>query len=483
MRSLPTDIPARSITSRGAVVRKVLTASTYILDFRGAGLPEIGYFSGARELAVGTYVQAEWHPEQRSWEITDPGADIVAAQAEGSLTLTYIDEEALTLQQRGGPVMSAAKDLVWGSNSLGQDIFLMTFNGSTLGIESNVDPGVSTGSMDRHRVLDQIVLAERNASNIHVMSYNASTGALTILDTLTILGLGNFSEVRFSPDGDFIAVGSDDTNGLHVFPWNGTDTIGAITSVSDSGGAVLDVSWERNGAGIFVARGSSGLSYYPWTGSSFGTRVDLGSIPDSGTAINWVACHPDNSGVGIHIGGSSTFYAFVPWTGSAFGTPVLDTNTFTGWTSSQGTVAWSLSGGYLFVGGVSKQGALPWDGSAFGTLVEPDTHILGISAHWWLSDDNSYLVGYTESNNILAVWSTGLSLAAGATVPLLNPVDATDAAYTPANASHWVTPPTTVRAALEELAERTRTLEVQTISPAPVALTISAVAPTLTGGA
>ena len=198
--------------------------------------------------------------------------------------------------------------------------------------------------------------------------------------------------VQFHPDGLFVATGHSSSPYLAAIPFDsGTPAFG--TPVVPAGGAipsgpVADVAWLPDGSGVMVATETTPyLQFIPWTGSAWGTAIDVGSAL-AGQATS-IAVTPDGNFV---ITGHNTapYLSMHSWNGSAFGS-IINPDSNPG--AAVEAVAVSPSGDFVVIG----HGASPYNyiygltiANKFGTRTTGTT-LAGICRGVAFSPDGSHV--------------------------------------------------------------------------------------------
>ena len=131
--------------------------------------------------------------------------------------------------------------------------------------------------------------------------------------------------VRFSPSGSHILFA--EANNLHVIEWNSVTGFGArytyVNPPDSISGAIRTAEWSANGQHIFIGNaGACKIGAIPFTGSGFGTLIEpSASFATTGTPR---AIAVSASGQYIVMAGTTSDIAaqYYPWTGSSFGNRV-----------------------------------------------------------------------------------------------------------------------------------------------------------------
>lgn len=238
-----------------------------------------------------------------------------------------------------------------------------------------------------------LVTTEGGAS---LVLYRATPPSILTAAVQTInTGLGAIAAVKFSPDGNWIAVCGSASPYIKVYAFS--DVYGAGLAVSDPGslpnGPVASVAWHP--AGTFLAcsyTGSTVLSAWPWV-PGFGTKIsDSSAGPASGNATyRHLKFRPQ--GDAILSGFSQTPYlAAWPFTGT-FGTKYSNaSNTPTGaitglcWAPGGGAFAYADANEvYLYI--------QPWSAGFSGArIVGPSAGGNVTSAAIYTPDDYAFYV-------------------------------------------------------------------------------------------
>lgn len=161
-----------------------------------------------------------------------------------------------------------------------------------------------------------------------------------------------------------IALGHNSSPYISIYPWSGSSfgtKVSDPATLPSSGGR--GVAFTAAADAIAVAHSNSPrISVYPWSGTSFGTKFsDPGTAPDgNGTSVTFTS-NDDAIAIG-HF--TSPYIAAYPWSGSGFGSKFSNPGTLpVGYVLSCRFVA---SDAIVMTGNAGTIG-FPWSGSGFGT--------------------------------------------------------------------------------------------------------------------
>lgn len=196
------------------------------------------------------------------------------------------------------------------------------WDGSALTLITGVDIDNDALSVRWHPTNDWIAVGRNGAAGspfeeIFIYSFNGTT--LTLLDSLTLV-LDTANAVSWRPDGDFLAVASNDAGAeLRVYPVSGAGIIGtAITTGLAQ--AANDVSWNNDGSFLATVidndAGGDELLVYSFDGVSL--ALDSGAnVTATTNAVSWnkEGANDDIIAIGSEVGTGSTLKLYRHSTG------------------------------------------------------------------------------------------------------------------------------------------------------------------------
>lgn len=124
-------------------------------------------------------------------------------------------------------------------------------------------------------------LASIDSAELHVWGWDGNNLVEVCVLSLPAPGLA----CRWSPDGQYLAVGGGDGLNLKVYKWDGANLTEVASAVPN--GVVRGVDWEGNGAYLAVTTNSSPYFYvFSFDGSSL-TEVDTFTLEGGGNKCHW----------------------------------------------------------------------------------------------------------------------------------------------------------------------------------------------------
>lgn len=192
----------------------------------------------------------------------------------------------------------------------------------------------------------------------------------SLIDSITLDdGAANIDQFGLSwhPDGDLIAVGHDDATGdsISIFSFDGS-TLTLVHSEADPGAATGCMAAEWHADGVHLAAGYTGadVTVFSWNGSTL-TSVDTATAIGAGTLqLRW-----SPSGDFLLEGiASDPRVRVLPWSGTVLGTPV-NAGVAPPASTSFGVAWYPQEDRIITVNNNDGVTGYPWTGSAFGARV------------------------------------------------------------------------------------------------------------------
>jgi len=160
---------------------------------------------------------------------------------------------------------------------------------------------VTFGEVEREvATVQYVAVGVENAPEFHILKSDGAN-----LSFLTKVSNGSLDEVRFSPNGNYIAAVKGEEAALFVYEFDGStlSLAGSATLPGDVGG--YGVAWSPNGSYIAVAHGESPyFSVYSWDGSNL-TLVDTYTLTNTGQSCSF---NKDGSKIAVVSGAVGTIW-------------------------------------------------------------------------------------------------------------------------------------------------------------------------------
>jgi len=177
---------------------------------------------------------------------------------------------------------------------------------------------------------------------VNIYTFNGTTALGSSVATTGAIGTNAIPAVAWSPDGRFVAVGSD--TGLRIYRFSGT-TLTQVGSTQTFGLIVNAISWSPDGRYVAVGgnNGTTPLIMYRFGGTGL-TQVTTANPGSNTIQVNGVAWSPDGRYVAVTAratSAASTLYVYA-FNGSVIGVTTSVVNGGIGC-----SVAWSPDGRFL----------------------------------------------------------------------------------------------------------------------------------------
>lgn len=233
----------------------------------------------------------------------------------------------------------------------GNELFVYSFDGSTLTLENSINIATSVYSVRWHPSDHYIAVGLASGQDdVEVYHFNTSTKALAKTGGAALTGTGE--AVAWNPAGTYLASSStDNAEEVEIFSFSG----GSITSVHtynlapdrDMGRSAME--WDSSGdylaTGFKDYAGEPELIVFYWNGST----LTQNATSDPGAAVSAVSYSPVNSYVAVGLSGGSERLRIYDHD-SGGGTITNKTSAYVGESSSVLAVHWSPDGTQLVVG-------------------------------------------------------------------------------------------------------------------------------------
>ena len=204
-----------------------------------------------------------------------------------------------------------------------------------------------------------------------------------------IIGLGS---VTWSPDGKYIAAGTDYP--AHVFVWDAHSGKLLLTYQGNSA-SVSSIAWSPDSK--YIASGDTGYLVKVWdakTGTTLLTYNKQGPI----SVVHALAWSPD----GTYIASAAEDRAIQVWDAKTGATRVTYTPHTYNIDTSISSVAWSPDGTYIASNGYPDGSVQVWDAKTGATIVDFKGHTGYAGTVGW-SPDGKYIAS-SDANKTIQIW-------------------------------------------------------------------------------
>jgi len=242
---------------------------------------------------------------------------------------------------------------------------------------------------------------------LQVFSFNGTSTPVRVGSNLTA-GLNNPVTISWSPNGNYLAVGSSSNGGIQLFTFSSSTT----PTIAASGNPLLtnmaglfSVTWSPNGNYLAAVDSTNSiLQVYAFSG---GTFTQIGGNVSTGTTPERVSWSPNGNYITVTNTGANTIQTY-SFNGYSTPTPIAAGTTSTGASTSPRSGIWSPSGNYFAVinntGGTLQAFSWPYNTpTRIGTSLPTGTSPQSVT---W-SPNGNYLatVATNGGTNQLQAWS------------------------------------------------------------------------------
>lgn len=230
--------------------------------------------------------------------------------------------------------------------------------------------------------------------------------------------------VAWSPDGQFVAFGSNATPFINVYRvLNGVIVEKMASPASLPGGFVRGVAWSPSGAYIAVAENNSPyVDVWAWSTAGFGAKVsNPASLP--GSVRNAVAWHPSETY--LLVGGDTSPFVDVYAWSAGFGARAANPGTLPA--GNVHSAAWSSTGGDIFLGCDATPFIQAWPfTTVWGTIYAAATAAAGSLYNVSITADDRIVIVSGQTTPFIQYYRflTATGWQAGPTAPGTTPAGA-----------------------------------------------------------
>jgi len=289
----------------------------------------------------------------------------------------------------------------------GNELQVYSWDGTTLTFITGVNLGNDGFSIAWHPTNDWIAVGRDGGGGADLFNYSFNGTTLTLLSSVDIGGgAADLHAVRWRPQGDFLAVGSDrNTRELNVFPVNGSGVFGTPVIVNIAPNQDVNaLDWDDTGLllGVGCDTGGNELRVYTFTTVPTLVLESSVSVGQAVLGLSWnkVGSNTDIIAIGLD-GGVDALQLYRHTTGTLTQLP-----TALAISDPVNSVDWHPNG--FCLAAVADNGALPDLGTllfANDTLLLESTFELGtdvLTCRWSRGDGDYLAIG--DSANDLSVY-------------------------------------------------------------------------------
>lgn len=205
-----------------------------------------------------------------SFVLSPSVGSLVAQGVISGCLITFLDSISTGLDVNALDWNATGEYIAVALQNGGNELQVYSWDGSTLTLITGVDLGDDGFSIAWHPTNDWIAVGRDGGGGSDLFNYSFNGTTLTLLDSVNIGGgQADVRAVRWRPQGDFLAVGSDrNSRELNVFPVNGSGIFGTPVIVDIAPNQDVNaLDWDIDGTllGVGCDTGGDELRVYTFT--------------------------------------------------------------------------------------------------------------------------------------------------------------------------------------------------------------------------
>ncbi len=195
---------------------------------------------------------------------------LVAQGAISGCTISFLDSISTGLDVNALDWNASGEYIAVALQNGGNELQVYSWDGTTLTLITGINLGNDGFSISWHPTNDWIAVGRDGGGGHELRNYSFNGVSLTLLDSVNIGGgASDIHAVRWRPQGDFLAVGSDrNSRELNVFPVNGSGVFGTPVIVNIAPNQDVNaLDWNDDGTllGVGCDTGGNELRVYTFT--------------------------------------------------------------------------------------------------------------------------------------------------------------------------------------------------------------------------